>query len=100
MVVRLIALQLLQLNENQTLETICSGIFSNNTEKTEIYLMNMIYPMCIRISGGIKEVPKLRTCDITLILSAILNTLNTHTGKTPGMAWQTAGINKVGAIAI
>ena len=94
-VVRLIALQLLQLNENQSIETICSGIFSsNNTEKTEIYLMNMIYPMCIRISGSIREVPKLRTCDITLILSAILNTLNLNTGKTPGTGWQ-AGINKV-----
>lgn len=92
-VVRLIASQLLQLNENQTLETICSGIFSNNTEKTEIYLMNMIYPMCIRISGSIREVPKLRTCDITLILSAILNTLNSNTTKSGN--WQT-GINKVG----
>lgn len=88
---RLIALQLLQLNENQTLETVCSGIFSNNTEKIEIYLMNMIYPMCIRISGSIRDVPKLRTCDITLILSAILSTLNS-----PGKSgWQSVGINRV-----
>ena len=48
-----------------------------------------------RISGSIREVPKLRTCDITLILSAILNTLNFSPGK-PSTGWQgSVGINRV-----
>lgn len=81
--VRLIAMQLLQLGETQTLETLCSGAFSS-PEKTEIYLLNMIYPMCIRISGGLNNLPKLRPCDITFILSVILNSLNPSSSKPGG----------------
>lgn len=78
--VRLIAMQMLQLGETQTLETVCSGAFSS-PEKSEIYLMNLIYPMCIRISSGIKEVPKLRQCDINFTLTVILNTLKPINSK-------------------
>lgn len=79
--VRLIAMQLLQLGETQTLETICGNAFMS-PEKTEIYFLNMIYPMCIRISGGINSAPKLRSCDITFILSVILNSLSPSSSKT------------------
>ena len=79
--VRLIALQILQLNENQTLETLCSGVFSGHNDKAEIHLMNMIYPMCIRISGAVRDGPKLRNCDITFILTVVLNILHPSTGS-------------------
>ncbi|KAI1307248.1 Protein unc-80 -like protein [Halotydeus destructor] len=75
--VRLVAMQMLQMGDTQTLEVICGsgGGLTGNPEKAEIYLLNMIYPMCIRISGGLKDVPKLRPCDITFTLSVILNSL-------------------------
>ncbi|XP_074595949.1 unc80, NALCN channel complex subunit [Brevipalpus obovatus] len=79
--VRLIAMQLLQLGETQTLETLCGNAFLS-PEKTEIYFLNMIYPMCIRISGGMNSAPKLRSCDITFILSVILNSLSPSSSKT------------------
>lgn len=72
--VRLISLQMLQLGDSQTLETLCSGAFAS-FEKSEIYLMNMIYPLCIRATSGIKYIPKLRQCDINFVLSVILNIL-------------------------
>ena len=78
--VRLIAMQIFQMVETQSLETICGNAFSS-PDKTEIYLLNMIYPMCIRISGGLNNVPKLRSCDITFILSVILNTLSPSGSK-------------------
>jgi hypothetical protein len=92
--VRLIAMQMLQLGETQTLETVCSGAFSS-PEKSEIYLMNLIYPMCIRISSGLKEVPKLRHCDITFTLTVILNTLTPITAKLfKGSDSSSAGVNQ------
>ena len=72
--VRLIAMQMLQLGESQSLETVCQTAFSS-PEKSEIYLMNLIYPLCVRISSGLKEVPRLRQCDINFTLTVILNTL-------------------------
>ncbi|RWS14513.1 protein unc-80-like protein [Dinothrombium tinctorium] len=89
--VRLIAMQLLQMPESQTLEVICQGAFSS-PEKTEIYLINMIYPMCIRISGGLKDVPKLRPCDVTFTLSIILNTLNPPVSKSGGKSSESSTI--------
>ena len=80
--VRLLAMQMLQMGESQTLETICGGTLS--PEKTEIYLMNLIYPMAIRISGGLKEVPKFRSCDVTFTLTVILNILSPNLVKTAG----------------
>jgi len=86
-------MQMLQLGETQTLETVCSGAFSS-PEKSEIYLMNLIYPMCIRISSGLKEVPKLRQCDITFTLTVILNTLTPTTSKPiKGSDSSQAGLN-------
>lgn len=74
MAVRLISLQMIQQGDSQTLETQCSGAFASY-EKSEIYLMNMIYPLCLRITSGIKDIPKLRQCDINFVLNVILNIL-------------------------
>ncbi|RWS30612.1 protein unc-80-like protein [Leptotrombidium deliense] len=90
--VRLIAMQILQMPESQTLEVICAGAFTS-TEKTEIYLINMIYPMCIRISGGLKDVPKMRMCDVTFTLSVILNTLSPPVSKSGGKASDTSTLS-------
>ena len=73
---------MIQLGDAQSLETLCSGAFSS-PEKSEIYLMNMIYPLCIRITSGLKDIPKLRQCDINFILNIILNILKPITLK-PG----------------
>ena len=94
MAVRLIAMQMLQLGETQTLETVCSGAFSS-PEKSEIYLMNLIYPMCIRISSGLKEVPKLRQCDITFTLTVILNTLKPIPSKKAKGSDSSTGIQQM-----
>ena len=81
--VRLIAMQMVQMGESQTLEVICGA--SLTPEKTEVYLMNLIYPMAIRVSGGLKDGPRLRSVDVSFILSIVLNSLNPGTGgKTKG----------------
>ena len=77
--VRLIAMQMLQMGESQTLEIICGTNLSH--EKAEVYLMNLIYPMAIRISGGLKDVPKFRLCDVSFTLTVILNALNPSASK-------------------
>lgn len=77
--VRLIAMQMIQMGEVQTLETICGTNLS--PEKTGVYLMNMIYPMAIRISGGLKDVPKFRSCDVIFTLNVILNSLTPSVSK-------------------
>jgi hypothetical protein len=80
--VRLIAMQMLQMGESQTLEIICGANISS--EKAEVYLMNLIYPMAIRISGGLKDVPKFRLCDVTFTLNVILNAMNPTASKAAG----------------
>lgn len=45
--------------------------------------MNMIYPLCVRITSGLKDIPKLRHSDINFILNIILNILKPVSGK-PG----------------
>lgn len=71
---------MIQLGDSQSLETICSGAFSS-PEKSEIYLMNMIYPMCIRTMSGMKDTPKFRQCDINFVLNVILNILKPVNSK-------------------
>ena len=44
--------------------------------------MNMIYPLCIRVTSGMKEIPKLRQCDMNFILTIILNILKPVSTKT------------------
>lgn len=89
--VRLIAMQLLHSGETQNLETLCGNAFMS-PEKTEIYLLNMIYPMCIRISGGLNAQPKLRSCDITFILSVILGSLSPQHTKSSKLSESSIGI--------
>lgn len=72
--VRLIAMQLLQSGENQTLENLV-GNSMNTPEKLESLMLNLIYPMCIRVCSGSREAPKLRPCDITFILNIVLTML-------------------------
>ncbi|XP_023210931.1 protein unc-80 homolog [Centruroides sculpturatus] len=75
-VVSLVAMQMSALGEMQTLETVCGGpSILSIPEKMELYLMNLILPMCIRISSGIKDVPKLRQTDISFALTVILTAL-------------------------
>ncbi len=50
--------------------------------------------MCIRISSGVKEVPKLRQCDITFTLTVILNTLTPITAKPFKGSDSSAGLNQ------
>ncbi|GBM17184.1 Protein unc-80 [Araneus ventricosus] len=54
-VVRLIAMQMIALGETQSLESVCGGSSAySSPEKIEMYLMNLILPLCIRISSSIK----------------------------------------------
>ncbi|GIY67759.1 hypothetical protein CDAR_36052 [Caerostris darwini] len=72
-VVRLIAMQMIALG---SLESVCGGNSAfSSPEKIEIYLMNLILPLCIRISSSIKDVPKLRHSDIAFALTMILHAL-------------------------
>lgn len=72
--IRLIAMQLLQTGESQTLESFI-GTSMNTPEKLESCMLNLIYPMCIRVCSGAREAPKLRVCDIMYILNIVLNML-------------------------
>lgn len=72
--IRLIAMQLLQTGDSQTLESFI-GNSMNTPEKLESLMLNLIYPMCIRVCSGAKEAPKLRVCDIMFILNIVLNLL-------------------------
>ncbi|KAG8197196.1 hypothetical protein JTE90_011351 [Oedothorax gibbosus] len=75
-VVRLIAMQMIALGETQSLESVCGGNSAfSSPEKIEMYLMNLILPLCIRISSSIKDVPKLRHADIAYALTMILHAL-------------------------
>ncbi|XP_054724860.1 protein unc-80 homolog [Uloborus diversus] len=75
-VVRLIAMQMIALGETQSLESVCGGSSAfSSPEKIEVYLMNLILPLCIRICSGIKDVPKLRHSDITFALTMVLHAL-------------------------
>lgn len=72
--IRLIAMQLLQTGDSQTLESFI-GNSMNTPEKLESLMLNLIYPMCIRVCSGAREAPKLRGCDIMFILNIVLNML-------------------------
>ncbi|XP_022249198.1 protein unc-80 homolog isoform X2 [Limulus polyphemus] len=87
--VRLIAMQMLALGDSLTLESVCGGVSAvcSSPEKTEIYLMNLILPMCVRVTSGIKDSLRLCQMDISFALAVIIHGLtppqskNTSTGK-------------------
>jgi len=72
--IRLIAMQLLQTGDTQTLESFI-GNSMNTPEKLESLMLNLVYPMCIRVCSGAREAPKLRPCDIMFILNTVLGLL-------------------------
>ncbi|XP_067144484.1 protein unc-80 homolog isoform X1 [Centruroides vittatus] len=91
-VVSLVAMQMAALGEMQTLETVCGGpSILSIPEKMELYLMNLILPMCIRISSGIKDVPKLRQSDISFALTVILTALTPLPSKHSHQSSSTSG---------
>ena len=80
--VRLIAMQMQALGETLSLESLCGGqALLQSREKTEIYLMNFILPLCLRVSSGVKDVPKVRQSDIAFSLTVVLNALNPAQNK-------------------
>ncbi|KAM7300742.1 protein unc-80 homolog [Ixodes scapularis] len=75
--VRLVTMQMIALGESLSLESICGGSsILSSTDKTEIFLMNFILPLCIRVSSGVKDVPKMRQMDISFALTVVLNALS------------------------
>lgn len=75
--VRLVTMQMVALGDSLSLESICGGSsVLTSTDKTEIFLMNFILPLCIRVSSGVKDVPKMRQMDITFALTVVLNALS------------------------
>ncbi|KAL3209052.1 hypothetical protein MRX96_009567 [Rhipicephalus microplus] len=67
--VRLVTMQMVALGDSLSLESICGGSsVLSSTDKTEIFLMNFILPLCIRVSSGVKDVPKMRQMDISFVL--------------------------------
>ncbi|XP_077556955.1 unc80, NALCN channel complex subunit isoform X2 [Haemaphysalis longicornis] len=75
--VRLVTMQMVALGDSLSLESICGGSsVLTSTDKTEIFLMNFILPLCIRVSSGVKDVPKMRATDISFALTVVLNALS------------------------
>ncbi|OQR76167.1 protein unc-80-like, partial [Tropilaelaps mercedesae] len=75
--VRLVAMQMQALGESLSLESLCGGqTLLASREKSEIYLMNFILPLCLRVSSGVRDVPKVRQSDIAFALTVVLNALN------------------------
>ncbi|CAG7787075.1 unnamed protein product [Allacma fusca] len=77
-VVRLLALQVRALGETYSLEQAC-GIqpsVPSLQDKSDVLLMNLLLPMCLRVGSGRKDVPKMRKSDIVYILNVILNSMN------------------------
>ncbi|XP_049870612.1 protein unc-80 homolog [Pectinophora gossypiella] len=76
MVVRLIALQVVNTGDSYSLEQLCGGSTTFPTEeKTENMLMNLLMPLCIRVGSGRRDVPPLRQSDVSYIVSVVLNAL-------------------------
>ncbi|XP_064455968.1 protein unc-80 homolog isoform X2 [Ornithodoros turicata] len=103
--VRLITMQMIALGESQSLESVCgSSSILSSPDKTEIYLMNFILPLCIRVSSGVKDVPKMRPSDISFALTVVLNALSpvshkhhpssSAVGKLPAEAQQNTSSNQ------
>ncbi|XP_050045385.1 protein unc-80 homolog [Dermacentor andersoni] len=75
--VRLVTMQMVALGDSLSLESICGGSsVLTSADKTEIFLMNFILPLCIRVSSGVKDVPKMRQMDISFALTVVLNALS------------------------
>lgn len=100
--VRLVAMQMQALGESLSLESLCGGqTLLASREKSEIYLMNFILPLCLRVSSGVRDVPKVRQSDIAFALTVVLNALNPAQNRpqptTGGVAGGPGGVGGSGA---
>ncbi|RZC42316.1 unc-80 -like protein, partial [Asbolus verrucosus] len=78
MVVRLIALQIQNTNDNCTLEQVCGGSSTFSTQdKTESMIMNLIMPLCLRVGSGRKgDVSAMKQNDISFALTLVLHAMS------------------------
>ncbi|XP_049820328.1 protein unc-80 homolog isoform X2 [Aethina tumida] len=83
MVVRLIALQIQNTPETCTLEQVCGGSSTfPSQEKTESMIMNLIMPLCLRVGSGRKDVPSMKSNDISFALTLVLHAMSPPGGAT------------------
>ncbi|XP_050528266.1 protein unc-80 homolog isoform X3 [Daktulosphaira vitifoliae] len=77
-VIRLLALHILAIGENYTLEQSVGGMnnIMSSQVKTESFLMNLFLPLCFRVGVGKKDMHNMRSCDIKFMLSVILNSMS------------------------
>ncbi|VVC45096.1 Hypothetical protein CINCED_3A015660 [Cinara cedri] len=77
-VIRLLALHILAIGDNYTLEQSVGGMTNimSSQVKTESFLMNLFLPLCFRVGIGKKDMHCMRPCDIKFMLSVVLNSMN------------------------
>ncbi|XP_050510714.1 protein unc-80 homolog isoform X5 [Diabrotica virgifera virgifera] len=77
MVVRLIALQIQNMQDTSTLEQVCGGssLFPSQ-EKTESMIINLIMPLCLRVGSGRKDVGQMKQADISFALTLVLHAMS------------------------
>ncbi|XP_025829365.1 protein unc-80 homolog [Agrilus planipennis] len=91
MVVRLIAVQILNSDEMYTLENVCGNAPSSshpNQEKTENMIMNLIMPLCLRVGSGRDDTGALKRSDISFALNLVLNAISPPSTKATATAVQ------------
>ncbi|XP_025208646.1 protein unc-80 homolog isoform X2 [Melanaphis sacchari] len=77
-VIRLLALHILAIGDNYTLEQSVGGMLNimSSQVKTESFLMNLFLPLCFRVGIGKKDMHCMRPCDIKFMLSVVLNSMS------------------------
>ncbi|KAF5273419.1 hypothetical protein FQA39_LY07436 [Lamprigera yunnana] len=82
MVVRLIALQILNTQDMYSLEQVCGGSSILSTQdKTENMIMNLIMPLCLRVGSGRKDVAAIKQSDISFALTLVLHAVSPPSTK-------------------
>ncbi|KAK4883609.1 hypothetical protein RN001_006928 [Aquatica leii] len=82
MVVRLIALQILNTQDMYSLEQVCGGSSILPTQdKTENMIMNLIMPLCLRVGSGRKDVAAIKQSDISFALTLVLHAVSPPSTK-------------------
>ncbi|XP_031332358.1 protein unc-80 homolog isoform X3 [Photinus pyralis] len=82
MVVRLIALQILNIQDMYTLEQVCGGSSILPTQdKSENMIMNLIMPLCLRVGSGRKDVGVMKQSDISFALLLVLHSVSPPSTK-------------------
>uniref|UniRef100_A0A2S2Q2N9 Protein unc-80 n=1 Tax=Sipha flava TaxID=143950 RepID=A0A2S2Q2N9_9HEMI len=77
-VIRLLALHILAIGDNYTLEQSVGGMANimSSQVKTEGFLMNLFLPLCFRVGIGKKDMHCMRPCDIKFMLLVVLNSMS------------------------